>query len=876
MTLSMKDSYRVLVVDDDTAIRETYRHILQPPASEVGGLEALISGVAGDAGSNDGGTGLAFQVTTASQGQEAAALHRSALDSGMPFQLAFIDMRMPPGWDGMRTAVALRAQDPSIYIVIATAFSDYNVNELQVALGHDVVLLRKPFNQEEVYQLARTLCQSWETRRRLEAVTAELESRVVARTAELDSRMIQQQALAEIAAQFIEMSVEENIDDAVAWSLARIGRVIDADVCSLYQLHAAEEKFSLRHEWMALGVKPPRTELQELSQADIRPAYARFLRGESFAINPLRDLPPEMERLRAVLAGNIESILAVPMEISGRLTGFLAIGHVRAKADWDSQQEQLLCTVGHILARALEAHDAGRKILESQYLLSATEHAAHIGNWSLEGETLRAVWDDEIRRIVGIGPDQAVGPDILAGLVHPQDWPGVQASLMSALSQGTSHHVEYRIRRPNGEERWVSCWAEPQRDAAGKILRLVGMLQDITERRLREDRLELLSEAVEQSVDSVIITDVQGRIEYTNRRFTEVTGYSREEAIGRNPRILKSDSTPLAVYEEMWRTILGGGTWQGELLNRRKDGRLYWEKAVIQGMRDEQGRVQHFLAVKEDVTERKQAEMGLRASEEKYRAMFENMAQGAFYQQADGRLVDVNGAALELFGLDREQFLDMTSHDTLWRAIREDGSELPPREHPFIRALETGETIRHFIAGVYNIRKDAYVWLSINAIPQFKPGERKPYQVFVTLDDISERLHLEAELRDAQSSRETLLANLPGMAYRCLADKDWTMIYVSGGVHELTGYRREDLIGSARKLHYAEIIHPQDRARVKREVALGLEQSASFWLSYRIVRADGNICQVWERGRRTSPPGQVPAVLEGFIAYAPEQSPPSP
>lgn len=77
-------------------------------------------------------------------------------------------------------------------------------------------------------------------------------------------------------------------------------------------------------------------------------------------------------------------------------------------------------------------------------------------------------------------------------------------------------------------------------------------------------------------------------------------------------------------------------------------------------------------------------------------------------------------------------------------------------------------------------------------------------------------------------------------------------------------------------MHYAEIIHPQDRARVKREVALGLEQSASFWLSYHIVRADGNICQVWERGRRTSPPGQVPAVLEGFIAYAPEQSPPSP
>lgn len=186
-----------------------------------------------------------------------------------------------------------------------------------------------------------------------------------------------------------------------------------------------------------------------------------------------------------------------------------------------------------------------------------------------------------------------------------------------------------------------------------------------------------------------------------------------------------------------------------------------------------------------------------------------------------------------------------------------------------MRALATGKTIRHAIAGVYSPRRNAIVWLSIDAIPQFRPDESKPYQTFVTMEEITQRLRLEAELREAEHSREALLANLPGMAYRCLADAKWTLLYVSTGVMELTGYSREDLVGENQKIHYAEIIHPEDRDRVAREVALSLARGEPFELRYRIVRADGGIRAVWERGRPTSPPGRQPVILEGFIAYVP-------
>jgi PAS domain S-box-containing protein len=124
--------------------------------------------------------------------------------------------------------------------------------------------------------------------------------------------------------------------------------------------------------------------------------------------------------------------------------------------------------------------------------------------------------------------------------------------------------------------------------------------------------LRKLSQAVEQSANVVIITDPEGRIEYANPRFEATTGYTIAEALGQNPRILKSGAHSDAYYQELWKTITSGQTWQGELYNKRKDGSLYWEQATITPVCDESGQITSYIAVKEDVTERKQANEALR------------------------------------------------------------------------------------------------------------------------------------------------------------------------------------------------------------------------------------------------------------------------
>ena len=129
--------------------------------------------------------------------------------------------------------------------------------------------------------------------------------------------------------------------------------------------------------------------------------------------------------------------------------------------------------------------------------------------------------------------------------------------------------------------------------------------QELTDQNLE---LRKLTRAVEQSGSTIVITDLEGDIEYVNPAFSRTTGYSEQEAIGENPRILKSGEHPPEMYEEMWKTISGGEVWRGELINKKKDGQLYWEAATISPINDEAGNIVHYLAVKRDITARKQAE----------------------------------------------------------------------------------------------------------------------------------------------------------------------------------------------------------------------------------------------------------------------------
>jgi len=160
----------------------------------------------------------------------------------------------------------------------------------------------------------------------------------------------------------------------------------------------------------------------------------------------------------------------------------------------------------------------------------------------------------------------------------------------------------------DGHEELLETIKTPMRDSEGQLVGVLGIARDITERKHIESKLRTLSQAIEQSPVSVVITDPKANIQYVNSAFEQLTGYSSAEAVGENPRMLKSGNTPREIYRELWQTITSGRTWQGEIQNRRKNGELFWEHANIAPVLDEAGKTLHYLAVKEDITLRKQQE----------------------------------------------------------------------------------------------------------------------------------------------------------------------------------------------------------------------------------------------------------------------------
>ena len=203
------------------------------------------------------------------------------------------------------------------------------------------------------------------------------------------------------------------------------------------------------------------------------------------------------------------------------------------------------------------------------------------------------------------------------------------------------------------------------RELNNLILELETRVSDRTSNLLAVNKQLLkLTVAVEQSPSAIVITDTQANIEYVNPAFTQSTGYTFEEVKGKNPRILKSELTPDETYQAMWKQLAAGNSWRGELINKRKDGVIYYEYTVITPIRDAHGTLTHYAAIKEDVTARIVAEHALRESEEQYRLLFDLETDAIFIiRNEDGRILHANHAATTLYGYTVNELLKLKNTD---------------------------------------------------------------------------------------------------------------------------------------------------------------------------------------------------------------------
>jgi PAS domain S-box-containing protein len=456
-------------------------------------------------------------------------------------------------------------------------------------------------------------------------------------------------------------------------------------------------------------------------------------------------------------AANIGGILLLPV-----LLPDLTFGAIVASVSFISIISILALLAGFIRAQHLAQIERQSKELrtsEGRYRLISELISDYAYSFRIEPDGSTALeWITEaFEHITGYAPKDAI---VLGWeqLRHPDDAPIIQERLQKRLL-GEVTDTEFRIIRKDGTVRWVRDISRPEWDAKeGRVIRIVGATTDITDSKLAEEALRKLSRAVEQSPATVVITDLKGNIEYINPKFTELTGYTSEEAIGQNPRILKSDDIPPEDYKRLWDTITSGGEWRGEFHNKKKNGELYWEYASISPIRDASGTITHFLAVKEDITERKRAEESLRESEERYRVLFDESPIGIALSVPSENVLTLKDAFKPVWIFDhathfRNSQVLMTNDafDQLCGYSREEINQIDPyaaylnaedRDH-MLAQLKRDGSVKNF--EIIKKRKDNTIYYASTTILPF-PMAGKGALLLMEMD-ITERKQVEQTLQ---------------------------------------------------------------------------------------------------------------------------------
>ncbi len=402
------------------------------------------------------------------------------------------------------------------------------------------------------------------------------------------------------------------------------------------------------------------------------------------------------------------------------------------------QAEQLnaqLAERGERIQRLLEAVPDGLIIVNARGLIEVVnENALRMfgyGREELVGQSIGALVPDRVR---GRHPDKVSG-----FFAHPSP---------RGMGEGRDLHA----RRKDGTEFPAEISLSPIRLPGSTEQLVASSVRDITQRRQAELEVRKLSMAVEQSPSVIFITDCKGTIEYVNREFTKATGYTREEAVGRKPSLLKSGKMPPEVYKDLWGTILAGNVWSKELLNRRKSGDEFWVSELISPLRDHAGQVTHFIAVAEDITERKRVEREIANQLAFQEALIDTIPYPIFIKDAEARFIGCNTAYEVAFGVTRESFRGKTVMDLEYLPM----AARQKYQAEDVEAIRTAGRIAYELPITFSDGREHTVLYSVNG---FRLTDGSPGGLIGLIVDISD---LKLAQRESEANKQRLQNILDG------------------------------------------------------------------------------------------------------------------
>lgn len=573
----------------------------------------------------------------------------------------------------------------------------------------------------------------------------------------------------------------------------------------------------------------------------------------------------------------IHSVVGVPLSSGPEIVGILGLAHLDPGRAFNGENVELLNRFAHLASIAYEnarlytqaqQELADRKIAEealrnSEERYHAIYQTSGVSIWEEDYSTIKGALDE--LRLQGVTDfpayfnehpefvQESLGmlkvvdvnamtvklygardkEELLGSLdrVFGPEMVGSFTEELVALAEGRSY-IEGETVDRNLQGELLYLWKTvvfPQ-GASGFRNTLV-CLADLTANKRAEEMLRLQSAALNAAANGIVITDRKGAIQWANPAFTSLTGFTLEEALGRNPRdLVRSGKQSREFYKRMWDTVLGGQVWQGELINRRKDGTLYTEEMTLTPVKDNPGEVINLIAVKQDITARKQAEDELSKSRAQLSGIIESAMDAIISTDEDQKVILFNSAAEEMFGCPPSEAIGQPLSRFIPERLRDSH-----REH--IRRFErSGVTSRSVMVqtDLLGLRDDGSEFPIEASISQIDVGGKKSFTAIVR--DITERKHAEDVMRKNEQRFRALVEN--GEDEIVVFDAELKPTYMSPSVFRSSSRSWDGMTESPP----FSSVHPEDQP-VARKIYEKLIQSPGREVTFqlRLGGRDGSV-----------------------------------
>jgi len=459
----------------------------------------------------------------------------------------------------------------------------------------------------------------------------------------------------------------------------------------------------------------------------------------------------------------------VPIRNNGKFIGafelYYDISKKRAELDrlyWKSSAVLtglamiLLITIILVLknhAKTIDHHkQAVMEIEESEARLRDIFFSMADWVWETDAEGKYIYSSGKVKSVLGYDKEEIIGKTPFDFM--PEDEVERIKSIFGQIVSGKEPIVDlinWNLKK-DGSRVCLQTNGVPILDANGELTGYRGVDRDITEKVISDEKLRKktadirrLSQAIDQSPVTVVITDPQGNIQYVNPKFSQITGYTFEEAMGQNPRILKSGEQGAEVYKDLWETITSGKQWSGEFHNKRKDGSLFWERAHISPVYDSDGDIANYIALKEDITLQKAAEDALRDSEERHRTIMETCTDPIVVYDSQGKTVFINEAFTRVCG--------WVKKDVIGKRIDFVPDEALSATQKAVKRVLGGERITDFESRRY--RKDGELIDVCLGAALLRDANGESVGMVVNFRDVTAQNQIQAALKKAKMDAES-------------------------------------------------------------------------------------------------------------------------